>query len=283
MTNPLPVCYIEPEGTPIACIHEERPMLLAIDVGNTNIALGVYKDSVLAADWRIRTQLGRTADEYGMLINELLAYKGLALKDITGIVISNVVPPTMRDLLETCHHYCNLEPYIVDAEKETGMVIHYEPRSNVGADRIANAVAAFTLYGGPAVVVDLGTATTFDAISATGEYMGGAIAPGVMISLDALFRATSRLPKIGLVCPPAAIGTTTEMSMQAGVLFGFAGQVDEMVIRFKRELGEESKVIATGGLAELIAPETKTVQIVNRLLTLEGLRLIWERHSGSKV
>lgn len=252
-------------------------MLLAIDVGNTNIALGVYNDSVLAADWRIRTQLGRTADEYGMLIVELLQYKDLSLTDITGIIIANVAPPTMRELLEACRKYFDLEPYVVEADKESGIVIHYQPRSNVGADRIANAVAAFTLYGGPAIVVDLGTATTFDAISAAGEYMGGAIAPGVMISLDALFRAASRLPRIDLVPAPSAIGTTTETSMQAGVVFGYAGQVDEMVMRFRRELGEEAKVIATGGLAELIAPETRTVQIVNRLLTLEGLRLIWDR------
>ncbi|HET6452983.1 MAG TPA: type III pantothenate kinase [Armatimonadota bacterium] len=258
-------------------------MLLAINVNNTNIALGVFENSALAADWRVSTKLGRTADEYGMLFNELLEYRGLSLKDVSGIIISNVVPPTMRELLQVCHKYSNLEPYVVDAEKETGIVIHYQPRSNVGADRIANAVAAFALYGGPAIVVDLGTATTFDAISATGEYMGGAIAPGVIISLDALSRAASRLPRIDLVRPPAAIGTTTETSMQAGVLFGFAGQVDEMVRRFKRELGEESRVISTGGLAELISPETQTVQIVNRLLTLEGLRLIWERNSGAKV
>lgn len=252
-------------------------MLLAIDVGNTNIALGVFKDGVLIADWRIRTQLGRTADEYGMLLNELFEYKGLCFKDIKGIAISNVVPPMMTDLITTCRKFFGLDPYVVDPEKESVIKIHYEPKADVGADRVVNALAAFVLYGGPAIVVDFGTATTFDAISAAGEYMGGAIAPGIGISLEALFRAASRLPRIDLVRPPAAIGSTTETSIQAGVLFGFAGQVDEMVRRFKRELGEEAKVIATGGLAELIAPETQTVQIVNRLLTLEGLRLTWER------
>ena len=257
-------------------------MLLAVDVGNTNIALGVYRDSALVADWRIRTQLGRTADEYGMLIRELLEYTGLEFKDIKGIAISNVVPPAMSALLETCRKFFGFDPYVVDPENET-VPIRYEPRSDVGADRIVNAVAAFALYGGPVIVVDFGTATTFDAISDTGEYLGGAIAPGIGISMEALFRTAARLPRIDLVRPPSAIGTTTETSMQAGVLFGFAGQVDEMVRRFKRELGEDSKVIATGGLAELIAPETRTVQIVNRLLTLEGLRLIWERQqTGDK-
>ncbi|HUV04823.1 MAG TPA: type III pantothenate kinase [Armatimonadota bacterium] len=252
-------------------------MLLAIDVGNTNIALGVYTDAALVADWRIRTQLGRTADEYGMLLHDLLTYAGLSFEDIEGIAISNVVPPTMSALLETCRKFLSIEPYVVDPEKQTGITIHYEPKSGVGADRIANAVAAFALYGGPAVIVDFGTATTFDAVSATGEYLGGAIAPGIATSMEALFRAAARLPRIDLVRPPTPIGTTTETSMQAGIIYGFAGQVDEIVSRFRQELGEEAKVIATGGLAELIAAESRTIQVVNPLLTLEGLRLMWEK------
>lgn len=252
-------------------------MLLAIDVGNTNITLGVYKGCKLVADWRIRTQLGRTADEYGMLLRELLEYAGLSLKDITGIAVSNVVPPAMATVLETCQKFFGLDPYVVDPEKEQGIKIHYEPKSDVGADRIVNAIATFTLYGGPAVVVDLGTATTFDAISATGEYLGGAIAPGIGISMEALFRAASRLPRIELVRPPSPIGKTTETSMQAGIVYGFAGQVDEIVCKFREELGKDAKVIATGGLAELIAAESRTIQIVNPLLTLEGLRLVYER------
>lgn len=252
-------------------------MLLAIDVGNTNITLGVYKDAELVADWRIQTQLGRTADEYCVLLRVMFQCADLSLKDITGIAISNVVPPSMSALLETCRKFFHINPYVVDPEKETDIQIRYDPKSAVGADRVVNAVATFHLYGGPAIVVDLGTATTFDAISATGDYLGGAIAPGIGISMEALFRAAARLPRIDLVRPPSPIGTTTETSMQAGIIYGFVGQVDEIVGRFREELGKDARVIATGGLAELIAAESRTIQVVNPLLTLDGLRLMFER------
>lgn len=256
-------------------------MLLVIDVGNTNITLGVYREAALLADWRIRTQHGRTADEYGMLLRELLDYVGLTLKDIDAIAVSNVVPPTMSALIETGRKYFGVQPYVVDPVAQTDIEVHYEPKSAVGADRIVNAVAAFVLYGGPAVVVDLGTATTLDAISGNGAYLGGAIAPGIGISMDALFRSAARLPRVDLVRPPSAIGVTTETSMQAGILYGFAGQIDELVTKFREELGEDTKVIATGGLAELIAAESRTIQIINPLLTLDGLRIMWERQSGN--
>ena len=258
-------------------------MLLAIDVGNTNITIGVYRDSDLVADWRIRTQQGRTTDEYGMLLRELLEYSGLDFADVTGIAISNVVPPSMSALRATSRKFFNIEPFVVDPHTETGINIHYEPKSDVGADRIVNAIAAYKLYGGPAIVVDFGTATTFDAIAPDGDYLGGAIAPGIGISMEALFRAASRLPRIALVRPPSPIGTTTVTSMQAGIIYGFVGQVDEIVARFREELGADAKVIATGGLAELIAAESTTIQIINPLLTLEGLRLMWERNTGAKA
>lgn len=253
-------------------------MLFAIDVGNTNTALGVYRGGALLADWRIRTDHLRTDDEYGVLFRELFTYAGLQTKDVRGIAISNVVPQAMYSIVEACRKFFDLEPYVVDPEIETSIEIHYEPRSDVGADRIVNALAAYALYGGPAIIVDFGTATTFDAISSTGEYLGGAIAPGIGISMEALFRAAARLPRVELCRPPSAVGTTTETSMQAGMLFGFAGQVDEIVSRFKLELGQEAKVIATGGLAEMIASESRTIEMINPLLTLEGLRLLWERN-----
>ncbi|MBP6965503.1 MAG: type III pantothenate kinase [Armatimonadetes bacterium] len=255
-------------------------MLLAIDVGNTNITAGVYRGDQLAADWRIRTQLGRTTDEYGMLIRELFEYSGLRFQDVDGVAISDVVPPTMADVVEACRKYLEVEPFVVSPTDDLGIEIRYEPKSDVGADRIVNAVAAFALYGGPTVVVDFGTATTYDAISESGAYLGGAIAPGIGISMEALFRSAARLPRIDLIRPPSAIGTTTQTSMQSAV-FGFAGQVDAMVRRFKQELGGQPKVVATGGLAELISSESQTIETVNPMLTLEGLRLLFARVTGN--
>lgn len=254
-------------------------MLLAIDVGNSNITLGVYNGAELTVEWRIRTQVGRTVDEYGMLLTELFRHDGMDLRQITGIAISNVVPHTMPALELTCRKFFDLEPYVINPETETGIVVRYEPKSAVGPDRIVNAVAAFELYGGPAVVVDLGTATTFDAVSASGEYLGGAIAPGIGISMEALFERAAMLPRIELARPSSPIGTTTLSSMQAGFVYGFAGQIDEIVGRFREELGKDAKVIATGGLAELIASESRTIQTVNQRLTLEGLRIMFQRRN----
>lgn len=254
-------------------------MLLAIDVGNSNTTLGVYNNNQLVKAWRIQTQARRTSDEYGLLIHDLLDMADLKFGDLDGIAISNVVPPTVLALNEFCTKYLNIEPFVVDSAVEIDVKIRYEPKTDVGADRIVNAIAAYQMYGGPAIVVDMGTATTFDAISSDGEYLGGAIAPGIGISVEALFTAAAKLPRVELIRPPSAIGTTTKTSMQSGIIFGFAGQVDAIVERFVAELGDTPKVIATGGLAELIAPESKTISIVNPLLMLDGLRIMYDRNS----
>lgn len=253
-------------------------MLLAIDVGNSNTSLGVYDGDKLIIDWRVQTQLGRTVDEYGLFGRELLSLANLTFSDIDGVAISNVVPPTAAPLSEFSRKYVGVEPFIIDATMDYGIGIHAVPKSDVGADRIVNAVIAYALYGGPSVVVDMGTATTFDAIAQNGDYLGGAIAPGIGISVEALFSAASKLPRVELVCPPSAIGTTTKTGMQSGIVYGFAGQIDGIVERFINELGKDTKVIATGGLAEFIAKETKYVKIVNPTLMLDGLCLMYRRN-----
>jgi type III pantothenate kinase len=256
-------------------------MLLAIDVGNTNIVLGVYRgrgdQAKLIGDWRIRTDRERTTDEHGMLVQELLEYRGIALREVRQVAISSVVPTMNETLADLSRRYLQTEPFFVGPESETGICIHYQPASDVGADRICNAIGAFAKYGGPAIVVDFGTATTFDAIAANGDYLGGAIIPGIGISMDALFRQAARLYRVELVAPPHAIGTTTVHAMQSGLVFGYAGQTDAMVDRFRQELGQGARVIATGGLAELIHKESRTIEVVDQLVTLEGLRLLFER------
>jgi type III pantothenate kinase len=259
-------------------------MLLAVDVGNTNIVLGVYAGAGEAAqligDWRIRTDRDRTTDEHGMLVKHLLEHSGIALADVTHVAISSVVPTMNETLAELSRRYLQAEPFFVGPNTDTGICIHYQPASDVGADRICNAVGAFARYGGPAIVVDFGTATTFDAIAANGDYLGGAIIPGIGISMDALFRQAARLYRVEFVAPPRAIGTNTVYAMQSGLVYGYAGQTDAMVERFRQELGGKARVIATGGLAELIHKESHTIEVVDELVTLEGLRLLFERQAG---
>ncbi len=256
-------------------------MLLVIDIGNTNIVAGVYRESSdsLLYHWRLSTDPNRTADEYGLLFKGLFDYDGLSLSGVRAVIISSVVPHLTAALEWTTEKYLKLKPLIVGPGIKTGMNILYEDPKEVGADRIVNAVAAISKYGpGPLIVVDFGTATTFDALSSDGAYLGGAIAPGIGISTEALFEHAAKLSRIELIRPKSVIGRTTVASMQSGIIFGFAGQVDELVRRIKRELGGKPKVVATGGFAPLIAKETSTVDVVDPLLTLEGLRLVYLRN-----
>ncbi|KJS15401.1 MAG: hypothetical protein VR69_13700 [Peptococcaceae bacterium BRH_c4b] len=253
-------------------------MILVFDIGNTNMVLGVYEGENLAAHWRITTYPQRTDDEYGMLLRALFDSSGISMQKVQALVISSVVPPLMLALENMSRKYFGVSPLVVGPGIKTGISIKYENPREVGADRIVNALAGYELYGGPLIIVDFGTATTFCAISARGEYLGGAIAPGIGISTDALFARAAKLPRVELVKPPTVIGKNTVNSMQSGIIYGFAGQVDAIVSRIKKELQADPQVIATGGLAELISRESETIQRVDPLLTLTGLRLIYERN-----
>lgn len=251
-------------------------MLLTIDIGNTNISLGVYSGEELGPSWRVSTDHQRMPDEYGLQLEGLLKHGDLIPEDISGVCLASVVPQLTGVFIQACREYLSLEPLVVDAGVKTGVKILYETPKSVGADRIVDAAAVQHLYGGPACVVDFGTGTTFDAISATGDYLGGAIAPGIGIAADALFRRAAKLPKVELNTPPSVIGKNTPNSMQSGLIFGYVGLVEGMVDRFRNELGPDMKVIATGGLTDIIARETDVIDIVAPWLTLDGLRIIWD-------
>lgn len=253
-------------------------MILVFDVGNTNIVLGVYDEGQLIRHWRVTTDRHRTADEYGMLIFNLFAHSNLKPQDIKAIVISSVVPPVMPALERMSRRYFRLNPLVVGPGVKTGMPIKYDNPREVGADRIVNAIAGYDLYGGPLIIVDFGTATTFCAISRQGEYLGGAIAPGIGISAEALFSRAAKLPRIELAKPKTVICKNTVNSMQSGVIYGFVGQVDEIVRRMKKELGGEAFVVATGGLAGMIASESSMIDKVDPFLTLTGLYYIYLRN-----
>ena len=251
-------------------------MLLAIDIGNTNITLGVYDGDSLVATWRISTDVNKQADEYAVLFNGLLQIRGMQESTITEIVVCSVVPPLTGVFEEFCQSHFGLKPLVVGTGVKTGMRILYENPRDVGADRVADAVAAFQKYGGPVIVVDLGTATVFDAVSKDGEYLGGAIAPGVGVAADALVARASKLTRVELTAPHDAIGRTPSASMQSGLIFGYVGLIEGLVARFKKEMGPDVKVVATGGLAGTIASETDVLDAVDPDLTLEGLKLIHE-------
>lgn len=257
-------------------------MILVLDTGNTHIVLGVYKDgkedAVLAQHWRVSTDRDKTEDEYGMIFLSLLRNAGLDAKDITGAIIASVVPPLTPILEKTVQKYMGRDPVVVGPGTKTGVNVRYENPKEVGPDRIAHAVAAVKKFGAPAIVIDFGTATTLDAISKEGDYLGGAIAPGVLTGLDGLLAKAARLPKIELVKPGAAIGKTTVQSMQSGIIYGFAGLADGLIRRVAKEIGGNPHVIATGGLARMVAAESETIQRVEPFLVLDGLYHIYQRN-----
>lgn len=250
-------------------------MLLAIDIGNTNTTLGVFKDSELRATWHIATGIHRMADEYASLLINLMRHQGMDVTDITKIAMCSVVPPLTTVFEEVSERYFHTEPLIVGAGVKTGVRIRMDNPREVGADRIADAAAAHHLYGGPVIIVDIGTATTFDTISKEGDYLGGAIATGIVTAAEALFARAAALPRVELSRPQQAIGTNTVAAMQSGIIFGYVGLVEGIVARIQRELGGKATVVATGGYAKLIAEETSVIDIVNPDLTLIGLRLIY--------
>lgn len=258
-------------------------MLLVLDIGNTNIAMGTYEGRELGKHWRISTDRQKTGDEYGMLINSLFQYQGIEMKDIHAIIISSVVPPLVVPFIKMCERYFHLRPLIVGPGIKTGIRLHYENPRAIGADRIVNVVGAHEQYGGPLIVIDIGTATTFDVVAASGDFLGGVIAPGIGTSSEALFQRAAQLPRIELVPPKNIICRNTIQGMQAGIIFGYVGQIDEIARRIKREMKsmgieEEVKVIATGGLARMIAKESSTIDKIDHFLTLTGLRVLYERN-----
>ncbi|MGI6452597.1 MAG: type III pantothenate kinase [Syntrophomonadaceae bacterium] len=255
-------------------------MILVFDVGNTNMVIGVFDGGKLVTHWRIRTDTMRTCDEYGITLRGLFEYEQVDMKNIDAVVVSSVVPTLMLELEWMSQKYFSCRPLVVGPGVKTGLAIKYDNPREVGADRVVNAVAAFYKYGGPLIIVDFGTATTFCVVSETGDYLGGAIAPGIRTSTDALISRAAKLPRVEFVKPRNLIGKNTVESIQSGIIYGFVGQVEGIINRMKKELGCDPRVIATGGLARVICRETNVIDIVDELLTLEGLQKIYELNRG---
>jgi type III pantothenate kinase len=251
-------------------------MLLVIDLGNTNLTLGLYEGEKLRLHWRLATDQSRMPDEYGIQMLNMLEHGGCKPEELTGICLSSVVPPLTERIIQACQTYLGRMPLVVSCTLKLGIKVGYDDPKAVGGDRLADAVAAWKIYGGPACIIDFGTATTFNALSRDGVYLGGAIAAGVGIALDALVRRTAKLPPVELKAPPSVIGSNTIHAMQSGIINGYVAMAEGMIKRFKAELGEDMKVIGTGGLVSVIASQTKVIEINAPWLTLDGLRIIWE-------
>lgn len=251
-------------------------MLLLMNINNTNTMLGLYQNEEWIANWRIASDRAKLPDEYAMLLKSLFDFEGLYWENISGVALASVVPPLTTSFVEMCQRFLNRDPLVVTHDIKTGVKVLTDYPAEVGADRILNALATHRLHGSPAIVVDFGTATTFDAVSAEGDYLGGAIAPGLGIAAEALFSRTANLPRIELVAPPKAIGRNTIHCMQSGLVLGYIGLIEGLVTRIRAELGGQAKVIGTGGLAPLLAKKTNIIETVDQMLTLEGLRLMYE-------
>jgi type III pantothenate kinase len=258
-------------------------MLLTIDLGNTNLTIGLYDGETLAHHWRLATDQTRMPDEYGLQLLGLLTNAGRAPAELTGVCLSSVVPPLTGRVTQACREYLKQDTLVVDTGIKTGIRIRYEDPKAVGADRVCDAVAVMRYYGGPACIIDFGTATTFNALTKEGDYLGGAITAGINLAAEALYTHAAKLQRIDLQRPPNVIGRNTTHAMQSGLLFGYVSMVEGMVVRFRQELGPEMKVIATGGLAGLIAKETPIIQVHAPWLTLDGLRIIWEMNTPSNL
>jgi len=265
-----------------------QPLLLGIDIGNTNVTLGLFdldtdpEERSLAGHWRISTHREQTSDELAVTLRALFAQDGQASEDVRDVIVSSVVPPLLPIWERVCDKLFGRTPLVVGPGMRTGMPVRYENPHEVGADRIVNSVAAYTIFGGPVISVDFGTATTFDCVSGAGEYLGGVIFPGIHVSMEALFERASKLHRVEIARPKQVIGRTTTGALQSGLLYGYAGLVDSMVERIRAELGPEARVMATGGLAGRIASESATIERVEPFLTLDGLRMLYEMNRGQR-